>query len=104
MRRFLLPAHERFKARLVQLEKERAQLTAPAAVLVIRFIKPDGSPVDAMFATDRDDFLCRRNKDESLDEFEKRAVAERRALPTTGAGVPLLFYEEFPHAFHGPAA
>jgi hypothetical protein len=87
--------HERFKRRLEQLERERAQQSQPSFVILFQAVDRRGRPLEATVATARD-FTCHRNRDETLADFEGRAAAACLACHPTGMPTILYFTDAEP--------
>jgi hypothetical protein len=76
--------HERFKALLAALEEARRLQDQPVEMRHIRFIRADGSEIEATVAKGPRGFICRRAVGEELDAFYLRADAECRAANPRG--------------------
>jgi hypothetical protein len=83
--------HERFKARLAQLEAERRLRDEPVQPIHFCFVGKGGE-LESTIAEGPRGLVCRRHPAEALDDFKARASAEALAAHVHGLPPPILIF------------
>jgi hypothetical protein len=91
---------ETLRRRVERLEEFAARLDKPGFVIMFRFVSRGGSPEEATVAKGPHGFKWYREADESLFDFEARAVAAARGLQEYGKPPVIVIFanEDYPYA------